>query len=1356
MHRLPPFDIPLPPLFSYFWIHPFSGFVLRTILSIILCLLLLVTASAQAQSYYFKSYGVSHGLSSNTITSVIQDRKGFIWLGSRNGLNRFDGTAFKIFRNNPTDPASLGSNSILSLHEDEKERLWVGTTKGIYVYDPIKERFSIFKAIEPGEIRYIKGDKEHNLWIISNFTLYKYHLPSGTVSTYRVPNDETVALNISPSGTVWAATGTGLVRKYNRPLDRFEDFNFAHLTGEKRISRVQEIYPIDDQQVLVGTFNHVYQFNTATGALKDIFKSHPNTQEIQLHSITRQSPSEFWLGTETGLYIYNLLTGKIIQVQKQQTNPYSITDNVITSFYRDKEGGTWIGTFFGGVNYYSKDFNKFQKYFPQPASNSLSGNLVHEICSDNLGNLWVGTEDAGLNKIDLRTGNIQHFKPGQGKGSISYPNIHGLIAVGNELWVGTYEHGLDVLDIKTGKVIRHYNAGNDSTSFKSDFIVTLYKTRNNDVLVGTWLGLFRYNRAKDNFSTLPFFNTQVQGIHEDAKGVIWANTYGNGVYYFNPATGQGGTIRHDPKNKNSLINNYVNGLYEDHNGAFWFSTEGGLSKYERTGKITNYTMKSGLPDNQVFKVLEDDKHQLWITTSKGLVRMNPADGSMKIYKSSHGLVTEQFNYNSGYKHTDGTMFFGSMKGLISFKPSELHKGSFIPPVFITGIQINNNELPINKKSLERSVTYTPHIKLPWDSSYISIDVAALSYSTPEMNEYRYKMEGFDKEWTEIKNNRKIYYPKLPPGDYTFKVKGSAGSGIWNEKETELKISILPPWWATTNAYVLYVLIGLAIAFTIFRYYFIALNARNKRKIDLFEREKEREIYNAKIDFFTNIAHEIRTPLTLIKMPLDKLISQQAHDTETKESLNIMKKNTNRLIDLTNQLLDFRKAEANKFSLTFTKTDVNELLTEMHSLFKTAADQKGLTLRLELPRITLNAYVDEEAVKKIIANLVNNAIKYAHKSVSIKLLPFSSEDTLFHVEFRNDGYHIPTELKDRIFEPFYRLKETEKELGTGIGLPLAKALAELHKGKLELKLGAEATNLFLLSLPIHQEQEMDFNYIKEENRDEKDKSEASSLAIDPTKPVILLVEDNREILSFIQRELSAGYNILTAVDGQKALVLLQKENIHLVISDIMMPVMDGIELCKKIKTDLQYSHVPIILLTAKNSLQSKIEGLEVGADAYIEKPFSFEHLQAQITNLIANRNNLKEYFARSPLTHLKGIAHSKADKTFIEELNKVIYENITDMDLDVDQLSRLMSMSRPTLYRKIKALSDLTPNELINLSRLKKAAELLSEGKYRINEVAHMVGYSVHANFSRDFSKQFGVTPSSYMHSLQEQKNKALP
>jgi len=482
------------------------------------------------------------------------------------------------------------------------------------------------------------------------------------------------------------------------------------------------------------------------------------------------------------------------------------------------------------------------------------------------------------------------------------------------------------------------------------------------------------------------------------------------------------------------------------------------------------------------------------------------------------------------------------------------------------------------------------------------------------------------------------------------------------------------------------------------------------------------------------------------MPLDKLLNRNITDKNVNESLLMMKKNTNRLIDLTNQLLDFRKAEANKFSLNFSKTDINELVSEVFSTFKPVADQKNILYQLELPRITLHAYVDGEAVKKILSNLFNNAIKYADQKVRIKLLAFSSEDTLFHIEIRNDGYTIPEEYKEKIFEAFYRIKETEKAAGTGIGLPLARSLAQLHNGQIVVKTSGDNQNIFLLSLPVHQETEINLYKTEEENNADL-VSENILPESGEVKPLLLLVEDNKEILHYIKQELNIRYQVLTAANGQEALQILENENVQIVVSDIMMPLMDGIELCKKIKTDFQHCHIPIILITAKNSLQSKIEGLDVGADAYIEKPFSLDHLQAQIINLLSNRDIIKGYFARSPLTHIKGIACSKADKEFLENLNESIYEHITDAQLDVDRLSGIMNMSKATLYRKIKGLSDLTPNELINLSRLKKAAELLSTGDYKINEVAYMIGYSLPTNFSRDFQKQFGISPSAFINQL---------
>ncbi len=895
-------------------------------------------------------------------------------------------------------------------------------------------------------------------------------------------------------------------------------------------------------------------------------------------------------------------------------------------------------------------------------------------------------------------------------------------------------------------MIRHYSSGPGEHQLKSFFIVTLFQTKSQDILVGTWHGLYRYNKQSDDFSLITEERMHIQTLMQDDQDMVWVCTQGDGVYYYDPSMNLLGNLKYDPADTNSLIDNHLNGVFQDSRKNIWFATEGGLCKYEKGKKrFSRYTTKTGLPDNLIFRILEDDEHNLWISTSKGLVCFNPDAESVRTYRQFNGLLSDQFNYNSSYKDSSGMMYFGSVKGLIGFNPSQFIKNTAVPPVYITGFQVNNKELEVNEQRspLKESITYAKTITLPHDQSSFSIDFAALSYTVPDMNEYAYKMEGLDKDWTYLKTNRKAYFTKLTPGQYIFKVKGSNSSGVWNQKEAVLEINILPPFWASTWAYAIYISAMLGLAWLLVRYYVTRAEEKNLRKIELLQMEKEREIYHAKIEFFTNIAHEIRTPLTLIKMPLDKLMKKENKNPEIHDNLKTMERNTNRLIDLTNQLLDFRKTETDKFSLNFVKTDISDLLREIFSSFQPAAEQKNLSYRLELPRMSLQAFVDPEALKKILSNLINNAVKYAEGKVFVRLLPFSSDDKVFTIQIRNDGFIIPYDQKEKIFEPFYRIKETEKEAGTGIGLPLSRSLAESHKGILDLKKPENNFNVFELILPIHQDKE--FNLHEEEVISAREDSvpEADE---HPSKPVILFVEDNKEILDFICRELHAEYCVRRSSNGKEALEILKDENIQLVISDIMMPVMDGMELCRRIKTNLEYSHIPIILLTAKNTLHAKIEGLEVGADAYIEKPFAFEHLHAQISNLLTNRNKIKEHFASSPLAHIKSIGYSKTDKNFLEQLNTVIHQNLTNIDIDVENLARIMNMSRATFYRKIKVLSNLTPHELINIARLKKAAELLAEGNYKVYEVAGMVGYSLQTNFARDFHKQFGMTPTEYMNS----------
>jgi ligand-binding sensor domain-containing protein/signal transduction histidine kinase/CheY-like chemotaxis protein/AraC-like DNA-binding protein len=1322
---------------------------LKKILYLLFFLFCFHKGRGQEHDFYFKNYQIENGLSSNTITSVTQDKKGFMWFGSRNGLNRFDGLRFKVFQHDPGDGKSLGTNFVKSIHESTDEKLWVGTSNGVYIYDPVQESFSLFGNIPPGEVEAIEEDAEHNLWILSKRILYQFNQKDRKVTRHVLNGEDIVSIAVDKKGTLWAADSKGLLENFNPAKKTFTSYKLRPANRTAPIGPVDKIYPAGDSSILVSSTQQVFLYNYRTGHLKTVFRANSLKPKLSTYTIAVQRDGTYWLGTETGLYVLDLQQGTTTAIKKQYGNPYALSDNIIWAIYADREGGTWIGTYYGGINYYCAPQNRFKKYFPEPGNNGFSGNVVHEICQDNRGNLWVGTEDAGLNEIDLRTGRIKNYLPDSPNG-ISEKNVHGLLPDGDKLWIGSLSHGLDVMDLRSKKIVKKFRAGPQS-GLQDNFIITLYKTRDGTVLAGTQKGLFKFDRKLDRFNQVPFYNVQIQSVLESSDGTLWACSYGGGAFYYDQASKKQVLLNSDGKHQDALISNYVNSLFEDRNKCIWFCTEGGLSRYDpKSKKFKSYTTANGLPNNQTFRILEDKTGNLWISTANGLAVFNPLNNSFNAYHASDGLPTEQFNFNSSFKDTNGRFYFGTVKGMISFNPERLTKNTFIPPVYITGLQVNNKDLDLRHTStLRQSILYTQEITLPYQLSSINLDVAALSYINPEGNQYRFKMSGLDKNWTTLQQNRRIYYTNMAPGSYTFSIQGANSEGVWNTKETILKITITPPWWKTYWACFLYVVLLLLIILTIMRYYHLAVSEKNKRKLEIVKIGTEREIYNAKINFFTNIAHEIRTPLTLIKMPLDKLLSKD-RNSEDSDNLNMINKNTNRLIDLTNQLLDFRKTESASFSLNFIKTDINELLSDVFSDFKLSAQQKNLNYVLELPRlIVLHAFVDPEAMRKILANLISNAIKYSESRVLVKLLPLTSEDEVFYIQVSNDGLLIPSSSKDKIFEPFFRLKETEKEPGTGIGLPIARSLAQLHGGNVELKASSEALNIFLLSIPMFQKEpaetyplDQDEAYLKQATP-EKENLEAERR----DKPVILLAEDNKEIIAYIRKELDPSYQVLEAGNGYEAFQLLQNEHIQLVVTDIMMPVMDGIELCRKIREDFDYSHLPIILLTAKSSQSSRMEGLEVGADAYIEKPFSMDHLLAQISNLLTNRNYIKDHFARSPLTHMKGIAHSKGDAKFLEQLSKMIFDNITDMNLDVDKLSSLMNMSRTTLYRKIKGLSDMTPNELINLTRLKKAAELLAQGDLKINEVATLIGYTLHANFSRDFQRQFGLSPTAYLNSL---------
>lgn len=1022
-------------------------------------LFLCVVISAAAQPYFFRNYQVESGLSNNTVYCSTQDSSGFLWFGTKDGVNRFDGYHFKVFDMHDQGQP-LETNLIGCILNDKNNRLWVGCQKGLYLFDREKERMVRF-IDSLTEINALQMDTMGRLWFISRLTICRYDFETKTLKTFSPSTFfNASSLCLSEEGDIWVCSPNGLIHRYNETSDTFNSFNlFTHSPIPASYSIVK-ICAGGKGTLYAGTTSQgLKRFDIATGDYTDVLTFNPDKTTIYVHDIKRYSPNEYWLATESGIFVYNTSLKTFFQLKKNLSDPYSLSDNAVYTLCKDKEGGMWAGTYFGGINYYSKQFAIFQKYFPDNSLNSISGSVVREICKDSLGNLWIGTEDAGLNKMNIASGAIIHYKPSGEKNSIAYSNIHGLALAGNELWIGTFEYGLDVMDVRTGKIKKHFIAGTGNHELKSNFIVSLLYSKTGIIYAGTSNCLFLYNRQKDGFESvanLPPY-TFVSCLMEDVHGTIWIGTHDRGIYFYNPLTKEQGHFINEPYNFNSLPNNTINALYEDSKQNIWLATEGGgLCKLNSNRKhFTIYTDKQGLPSNFIFKILEDSRKHLWITTSRGLVRMTPDNEKITVFTKANGLLNDQFNYNSGYRDENGYFYFGSVKGMIRFRPNQFLTTHTVPPLFITGLQVQNKEFDLHSDSalLHQSILYTNEVTLPYNRSSISIDFAALSYISPEMTAYRYMMKGLGNEWTEIKPNRKIYFTSLSPGNYVFKLKAGI-NGNWSGEEKQIKITILPPWWASTWAYLIYGIIILAIGYYLLRTYHI-----------ISEDKKEKEIYEAKIDFFTNIAHEIRTPLTLIKGPVENLLEQVAELPSIKEDVVTLERNSNRLIALITQILDFRQTETKGFSIDFIKVNITALLRENYLNFSMLAKKKALDYNLSLPPAEIIALADEEALNKIFSNLINNAVKYAQHTVNVRLLPLENNATNVIIEIENDGLLIPDEMREKIFEPFYRMKEAAKQQGTGIGLALAKSLTALHKGSLYLKIPNNGLNVFVLSLPL---------------------------------------------------------------------------------------------------------------------------------------------------------------------------------------------------------------------------------------------------------------------------------------------------
>lgn len=1306
-------------------------------------------------NYSFKHYNINNGLSQNTVQCILQDDMGFMWFGTKDGLNRFDGTSFKIFRF--TSDVILSNNVFNGILQDKQGSIWTATDDGVYIYNPMREDFTrLHHVAENGErlegyVSDIIADEDGDIWMaVGGKGVFHYSFSFDSIDYYPIPTVmdgvKIISLCVDIDNIVWAFPYSSPFLKIDKKKKKISEFQLEddktllYSTGE--ISKVM----VDqyNQLIIASSQQGVFSVNPINNTHQILLQEDSDGEPVFARCVERIDRNTLWVGTESGLYILDTDTRSVKNIRHDFSVSTSLSDNAIYSIYKDREGGVWIGSYFGGIDYYSEQLNKFELFYP--ISTQITGARVREFCAGKDGKIWIGTEDNGLNLFDSEKNT---FLPLPEKLNSLYKNIHTLYNDGVYLWIGTFSKGLNRYNQFTGELVT-YTHSDDPNSIINNHVFSIYRDRQNTLWVGTFSGLCVYDQQEDRFSRIDMLKGLViHDIYEDSGGSIWVATFSNGLYRFRPSTSEWTNYQYDRDNSKSLSYNSVTSIFEDSKNRLWITTQGGgFCQFNQTDEtFTTYNTNNGLSNDVVFQIQEEDANNLWLSTNAGLVKFNTRTGVFRNYTVENGLRTNQFNYKSSFKTANGMLYFGSIEGFVRFNPSTFREQGVVAPIVFTELMINNTTInPNDEKSiLKQSILFTDKLTLPYHKNSFRLSYAVLDYSNRSDFQLYYMLNGFDSEWLIPESENDIVYSNLKPGKYVLTMKLINGSESREEDVLKsLAIHIHPPFWQSKLAYLFYVLLFIGGVIALLRY----LNFRNlrvqKEKMITFEQEKERELYQSKIDFFTSVAHEIRTPLSLIKAPLDYVlingdVSEDMSE-EVKEHLQIMSKNTDRLLDLINQLLDFQKTESEAYLLNLESQNVSEIIRETFMRFKPLTMQKELNFELDLPQVDMYARVDKEAFLKIISNLISNAIKFCDRYVRLKAYISPVEDEqLFHMITENDGETIPEKYREEIFKPFVHLnnKQDQTLKGTGVGLALSRSLTELHNGTLELDHQSELTR-FHLMLPAGNAKEIEIGSSKDPKKCIK-----KDLASKSSPYTILLVDDDQELLQFEKKILSPHYNVLTAENGVEAVSVLRESNVNLVVCDIMMPKMDGYEFTKYVKSDIEFSHIPVILLTAKVNVEAKVLGFETGADAYIDKPFSLEVLMAQIANLLQNREKLRETFLKYPYIGAVSMGLTKSDEEFIEKLYTIVNDNLGNSEFVVEDIAEQFNMSRASFYRKIKGVLDLTPNEYIRAERLKKAAQLLKEKKYKVNEVCYMVGFNSPSYFTKCFQQQFGVLPRDF-------------
>jgi len=1308
-------------------------------LIILLCCPARNVFAARETNYNFMHIDSRHGLSSNHVKAIARDPLGFVWVGTKNGLNRYDGSGIRHYNCYDAE-LGRGNNNIGALYVGGDSCLWIGTDRGLYVYDFRSERISYVgrKTADGVEahnwVQRIAGDDNGDVWgLLPDVGLFQFNKNDVRLFTFGAQEDlkkvHPTDVLVSRKGTVWViTTGNGLFR-YDSMSNKFREVSMNGAIDGKGMIWCSIDENTDGNLVLATADGRIFLFNPMSREVVELPFSQASRTYLRC---IKCFDNEVWIGTQSGLFILNLLDGSEVALRENPLSEFSLSNDAIYCLAGDSSGNAWVGTTFGGVNYYLRQRFSFENY---GLDHGLSSRLIIGLASDYAGRVWIGTENAGINVFDPETGRIERADFFQTEDYV----VLNMESYDGAVYASFSNNGLQRLARGETRPTQLFPKieGRDNNVYSF-----LIDSKGNE-WIGLSYALYRRDAGKAEFRHITDTSLDwIYALAEGRDGMVWIGTMGNGIIKYNPADDS--YVRYDyngkSDNPNGLRSNSINSIYEDSQGNMWFSTDrGGLSRYNKTtDDFTTFGIEEGLPDDMVYGVLEDKRGYLWFGTSRGLVRFDPATARLRVFTTKDGIAGDQYNYKSTLRTPDGKFYFGGTHGVVAFAPDEYSESTHRPELYFTGLKVMGQDVEVGGEGspLRESILFTRDFKLTHNQSTFSLTVASPNLLSAS-SDMKYRLLPVNKEWVSM-NDNDISFVNLADGKYTLEVRADNDDNVGTRR---LQVTVLAPWWRAGWAYAFYTVILLGVILVWFFWYRNRKEQQLHERQEIFAAEKEKEVYRSKVNFFTEIAHEIRTPLSLIDLPLEAIEAIEIDNQYVKRYVKVSRQNVNRLLELTGQLLDFEKIDSHRLTLKPENVDVPDLVNKIADRFEPAFMLKGRTVVRELDSCPLVVAIDREAITKIISNLLNNALKYGNHTVRIILDCGEKE---FRIKVASDGTKIPVEERESIFNSFYQTMDAQMEKnGVGIGLPLSRSLAILLGGSLTLDDNPDDLNIFTLTLPvsapitertIDARQEMASYMISEESDFAKPRSEVYT---------VLLVEDNADILSFMTEQLRKSFLVETATNGMEALDVIRRAQIDIIVTDIMMPVMDGLELCRTVKGDINISHIPVIFITAKNDLDSKVQGLQYGAEGYVEKPFSIKYLKQLVRSILDNRRRERESFSKNPFYSVDNMQMNKADEEFMNKVREIITDNVSEEEFNVERMCDLLCMSRSSLLRKIKTLFNLSPVELIRVIKLKKAAELIADGHYRISDVCYMVGITSPSYFSKLFFKQFGMTPKDF-------------